>query len=93
MVRFVGVLLLALGILIMQMIRLRAGALYPSTLLVRAIILTALAAFYVSTRDPMMLILGGIVALGWAMTLRAYLADRREAIGGLGARVERGTDG
>jgi hypothetical protein len=87
------VLLLALGILIMQMIRPRAGALYPTTLLVRAIILTALAAFYVSTRDPMMLILFGIVALGWAMTLSAYLTDRREASGGRGARVERGTDG
>ncbi len=87
MVRFVGVLLLALGILIAQMIRLRASALYPTTLLVRAIILTALAAFYVNTRDPMMLILFGIVALGWAMTLSAYLADRRVA------RGERASDG
>ena len=79
MVRFVGVLLLALGILIAQMIRLRAHALYPTTLVVRAIILAALAAFYASTRDPMMLILFAIVAIGWVITLSAFLADRRQA--------------
>jgi uncharacterized membrane protein YoaK (UPF0700 family) len=81
MVRFVGVLLLALGILIAQLIRRRAFELYPTTLLVRAVILAALAAFYVSTRDPIMIILFGIVAVGWVLTLTAYLTDRRQAAG------------
>ncbi len=81
MVRFVGVLLLALGILIAQMIRVGADRLYQTTLLVRAIILVALAAFYASTRDPMMLVLFAIVALGWILTLSAYVIDRRD-VGG-----------
>lgn len=80
MVRFVGVLLLALGILIAGLIRTRAYGLYPITLVVRAIILSALAAFYVSSRDPMMIILFGIVAVGWLLTLTAYWADRRQGI-------------
>ena len=80
MVRFVGVLLLALGILIAQLIRKRAYELYPATLLVRAIILAALASFYASTRDPMMIILFGIVAVGWTLTLASYLIDRRRPL-------------
>jgi len=75
--RFCGILLLALGILVAQIIRARAEALYPGTLLVRIVILTGLAWLYRQTRDPFFLVVTAVVALGFLLTLVSYLADRR----------------
>ena len=77
MVRFVGVLLVSLGILITQMIRLKIEAMYPATLLVRPLILATLVWLYLRSGDPMMLVLIGIVGLGFVLTLAGYLADRK----------------
>ncbi len=77
MVRMVGVLLLSLGILATQMIRLNLDALYPSTLMVRSLILATLVWLYFRSSDPLFLILTGIVGLGFVLTLSSYLADRR----------------
>ncbi len=77
MVRMVGVLLLSLGILITQMIRLNLDALYPSTLMVRSLILATLVWLYFRSSDRLFLILTGIVGLGFVLTLSSYLADRR----------------
>ena len=76
MVRFVGLLLLSLGVLVVQVIRLRLHALYPTTLVVRAIILLGLLFFYVIYRDPLMLVLLGIVGIGFAFTMTCYVLDR-----------------
>ena len=76
MVRFVGLLLLSLGILIAQVIRFELFQLYPTTIIVRSIILIALVWFYFKTMDPMMLVLLGIVGLGFIFTITAYLLDR-----------------
>jgi len=76
MVRFVGLLLLSLGILISQVIRYDLVQLYPVTLVVRSIILIALVIFYSMTGDPLMLMLLGIVGLGFILTLTAFLLDR-----------------
>ena len=77
MVRFAGVLLLALGILVVQIVRHRAERLYATTLVVRTIILAALASFYGSTGDPLMLVLLGIVGTGFLITLTCYRLDLR----------------
>ncbi len=77
MVRMVGVLLLSLGILIVQLIRHRAAELYKTTLIVRTIILLALATFYFLYRDPLMIVLFVIVGIGYTLTLTSYLLDRK----------------
>ncbi len=76
MVRFVGVLMLALGILVVQIIRLRAEKLYPSTVLVRFLVLAALSFFFLLTSDPLFLVLFAVVGLGVAGTLAGLLLDR-----------------
>jgi len=77
MVRFVGLLLLALGIFVVQIIRLRASSLYPTTLVVRTAILVGLLMFFVIYRDPMMMVLLGIVGIGFALTFTCLLLDQR----------------
>jgi uncharacterized membrane protein YoaK (UPF0700 family) len=75
--RLLGVVLLALGILIAQIIRHRIEVLYSTTLVVRGLILTVLAGLFVATRDPFFLVLLGIVGLGVLLTGASYLLDRR----------------
>jgi hypothetical protein len=75
--RLLGVVLLALGILIAQIIRHRLEVLYSTTLVVRGLILTVLAGLFVATRDPFFLVLIGIVGLGVLLTGASYLLDRR----------------
>ncbi|MDA8100084.1 MAG: hypothetical protein M0042_10690 [Nitrospiraceae bacterium] len=84
MVRFVGLLLLALGILVLQIIRHRVRQLYASTVVVRLMILAGLAVFYYLTADPLMIVLFGIVALGVAMTILSLILDGQ-------SRKDRGT--
>jgi hypothetical protein len=58
------------------MIGARSEQQYPTTLLVRTYFLICIAAFHLVTADPVFLVLGAIVALGFVMTLRSYLVDR-----------------
>jgi hypothetical protein len=76
--RFAGVLMLALGILVVQLIRTRAEALYPATLLVRAVIWLWLLYLYVVSSDPLFLTIMGVVGLGMLITGSCYLIERRE---------------
>jgi hypothetical protein len=77
MVRFVGALLLSLGIFVAQLIRHRTYSLYPTTLVVRAIILISLIWLYLLARDPMMMVLTAIVGLGFIMTYISLMIDTR----------------
>jgi hypothetical protein len=77
MVRFIGVLLLSLGIFIVQMIRYRLDVLYPTTLIVRSVILVTLIGLYLSSKDPMMLVLTGVVGLGFVLTSISLLRDKQ----------------
>jgi hypothetical protein len=77
--RLLGVVLLALGILVTQIIRHRLDVLYTTTLAVRALILAVLVGLYVYARDPFFLVLIGIVGFGVILTGLSYLIDRREA--------------
>ena len=77
--RLLGVVLLALGILIAQIIRYRLEMLYPTTLVVRGLILAVLAGVYASSRDPFFLVLIGVVGLGVVLTGASYLSERSAA--------------
>ncbi len=76
MVRLVGVLLLSLAIIVIQLIRHRAEVLYPTTLLVRAVILAALVWIYFSSLDPLFLVLTAIVGVGVLITGLSYLTEK-----------------
>jgi uncharacterized protein YjeT (DUF2065 family) len=77
-VRVAGLLLLAIGIIVVQIIRRRVEALYPTTLLVRALFLVAFLGFYLYTRDPLFLVILGVVGLGFLLTGTSYWVDQRE---------------
>ncbi|MBI3741475.1 MAG: hypothetical protein HY257_06935 [Chloroflexi bacterium] len=77
MPRLVGVVLFALGVVIVQIIRYRLEVLYTTTVFVRAVILLTLIALYTSSRDPFFLVLVGVVGFGVALTTTSYVLDRR----------------
>ena len=76
--RLLGALLFALGALITSMIRHSAEALYPGTLIVRPVIIATMVWGWFATKDPLFLVLTGIVGIGWVSTLVSYLKDRAE---------------
>ena len=76
--RLPGVILLALGIVVMQIVRLKVQVLYSTTLIVRSIILICLFGLYSYSRNPLFLVLVGIVALGVTLTGASFWLDRRE---------------
>lgn len=75
--RLLGVVLLALGIVVLQIVRLTVEALYSTTLIVRGIILVCLISLYFYSRDPFFLVLVGVVGLGVMLTGTGYWLDRR----------------
>ena len=75
--RVAGMLMSGLGLSIFGIIRARADALYPATLLIRLYFLACIIAFYAMTRDPLFLVLLVIVGLGFVLTLSSYLHDRK----------------
>ena len=74
--RLLGVILLALGIVVLQIVRLNVEALYSTTLIVRGIILVCLFGLYFYSRDPFFLVLIGVVGLGVVLTGTSYYLDR-----------------
>lgn len=77
MPRLLGVVLFALGVVIVQIIRFRLDVLYTTTLFVRGVILLVLLALYVYSRDPFFLVLLRVVGLGVVLTTTSYLLDRK----------------
>ena len=75
--RLLGVVLLALGIVIVQIIRHRLEVLYTTTLLVRVFIMVVLAGLLVYSGDPLFISLMVVVGLGMVFTSASYLSDRR----------------
>jgi len=78
-VRIAGMLMSGLGLSIFGMIRARSSELYPATLLMRVYFIACFVAFYATTRDPLFLVLIGIVGLGLVLTLGSYLLDRKSS--------------
>jgi uncharacterized protein YjeT (DUF2065 family) len=77
MPRLLGVVLLALGVVIVQIIRHRLEVLYPTTLLLRTFIVVVLAGLLIYSRDPLFISLLVVVGLGMVLTGASYLSDRR----------------
>lgn len=75
-VRFVGSFMLALGFVVMQMIRYRLEALYPTTIMVRVFFIVCISWFYFQTKDPLFIAILGVVLLGVTSTSIAFLVDR-----------------
>ena len=77
--RLAGLVLLALGLLISQVVRHHVEALYTTTLVIRAILSLGLLWFFVSTGNPFFAVVLVVVLIGVALTGTSYLIDRREA--------------
>jgi hypothetical protein len=75
--RLLGGTLIALGILIVQIIRHRLEILYPTTLAVRAVLLTIMLGLYLYSRDPFFISLMVIVGFGVLLTGMSYFLDRQ----------------
>jgi hypothetical protein len=78
--RVAGMLMSGLGLSIFGMICARSSELYPATLFIRVYFIACIVAFYAMTGDPLFLVLVGIIGLGFALTLVAYLLDRRDHV-------------
>jgi hypothetical protein len=76
-VQFVGAFMIALGILVVQIVRHRLEVLYPTTLFVRAFFIVVIVYLYIQTRDPLFLTILAVVSLGVALTTIGLLRDRK----------------
>jgi len=75
--RFAGVFILGLAIIVAQVIRLRLDALYPTLVAVRAVFCAIYIAMYAQTGNPFFLVVFGIVGLGLVASSIAYAVDGR----------------
>ncbi len=75
--RFLGAFMIGLGIIVGQIVRHRVEVLYPTTLIVRVVLLGTIVGLYVESRDRLFLVLTGIVGLGMLLTTAGLLTDRR----------------
>jgi uncharacterized membrane protein YoaK (UPF0700 family) len=78
MPRLLGIVLFALGVVIVQIIRHRLEVLYTTTLLVRVAIVAVLAALLIYSRDPLFASLLVVVGFGMILTGTSYLLDRQQ---------------
>jgi hypothetical protein len=79
MPRFVGILMFALAMIVSQVIRLRAEALYPVTVVVRIVIWVYVLWLYFHTGETMFAAVLGVVGLGILLTGFSYLSERGNA--------------
>ncbi|HVE81355.1 MAG TPA: hypothetical protein VND93_00840 [Myxococcales bacterium] len=77
--RLAGGVLLALGIMVVQIIRYRVEVMYPTTVGVRLVLLAILGWLYARTGDPFFLIVTGVVGLGVLLTGSTLLMARARA--------------
>ncbi len=76
--RLAGLLLLGLGILVVQIVRYRLSALYATTLVVRGLFCVGFVMLYAMSRDPLFLVLLGVVGIGVLATTVSYVLDMRQ---------------
>ena len=79
--RMAGMLLIGIGVIVVQFIRLRLEMLYTTTLVIRAFFCGCFIVFYIISRDPFFLVLLGIVAIGLIWTGFSYVMDKRSTPG------------
>ncbi len=75
--RFVGMLMLALGIIILQVVRHRVEALYPMAFIVRSGMLPILLGLYLYSGDPLFMTLLVVVGVGVVLTGTSLWLDKR----------------
>ncbi len=80
MPRFAGILMLALGLVVSQIIRLRVEALYPITVLVRLVIWVYVLWLYFHSGDTFFAAVLGVLGLGILITGSAYLSERSKSL-------------
>ena len=78
-VRFTGAFMIALSIVVSQIIRHRIDVLYPTTLAVRIFFIAVIIGLYWETRDPLFLVILGVVGLGVALTASGLIVDAGRA--------------
>jgi hypothetical protein len=83
--RFVGAFMLAFAVVVVQIMRHRVERMYPTVLAARVVLLGTLVWLYADSRDPLFLVLTGIVGFGMLLTGVGLLADRRSCITGKSA--------
>jgi len=77
--RLAGALLLALGVLIIQIVRHRVEALYQTTVVVRLGLLVVLAVLFIRSADPFFLVIFVVVGIGVLLTGTGIYLDRRSS--------------
>jgi hypothetical protein len=75
---FAGVLMVALGLLVVQTIRTRSEALYPATLVVRSVIWLWVLRLYLASGDPFFVVVLAVIGLGLVFTGTCYWTERRK---------------
>lgn len=75
--RFVGMLMMALGIIVMQAVRHRLEVLYPTALVVRSGMLPIMLGLYLYSGDPLFITLSVVFGIGVMLTGVSYYLDRR----------------
>ena len=75
--RLGGLLLLGLGIIVAQIVRHRIAGLYFTTLAVRGIFCIGFVVLYALSRDPLFVVLLGVVGIGLVATSICFAVDRQ----------------
>jgi hypothetical protein len=90
MPRALGIVMLALGVLVAQIVRHRLEVLYPTTFYARVGIAAGLFSLWLASDDLAFLTVFAIVAAGLVMTATAYRLDRVAArpFGKVGRRLD-----
>jgi uncharacterized protein YjeT (DUF2065 family) len=78
--RLAGLVLLALGVFVVQLIRHHVEVMYTTTLVVRSILSVGLAWLALTTGNPFFAVVLAVVLFGVALTGISYLLDRRDLI-------------
>ncbi len=77
MPRMAGAVILALGMVVIQIVRQRAEGMYPTLVTARIMLCTVWMGLYLYTRDPFFLIVFSVVAVGMVWTAVGLALDRR----------------
>jgi len=80
MPQLAGLLMIALGILIIRVIQKELKEIYPATLIARVVICVGLIYLYSHYCNPLFLVLLIIVGLGFVITSLSYFLDSRNQI-------------
>jgi hypothetical protein len=87
MPRWVGMLSVAMGTLVGQIVRLRIAALYPLSFFMPAAMLVGFVGLYLQSENPLFLVVSAVVGIGVLATGMSMLLERTNA-----TAVSRGTD-